>query len=538
MNRREQLSPNWAKITNKNTGACYYINDITGEKVWYHEPKDKIRIDIETNGRIHNGIEKEKVVHARATPKKPISRDNIYSLPTSFTRSHSSIPPRRTRTNNTYMSTRYRSTNNYTHRSRYSYNDNYRYNRQVVDNSERDWHIKENEVQSGPFTEDEMRIKYNNGLLKGGAKVNNQVFESKGIWRSVDEYYPDGVYHPPFEGLMSAVVPVRKEFPWQYFDKESRYSTGGHWLCKRLLNGQAVMGRELNFEDEEALLVEAKSLRTIPHENIVQFYESFIFEKQLVVISEFMDGKTIDCLCSPTRQWSEAAISYVVREVLKGLQAIHFLNRVHGCLRSYEIQYNGKGEVKISDVGTAYNDNASAATTPYFMSPELIETGKVIKSDIWALGIVALHMAEGRIPRERRGEEPQRVLNRILTEDAPRLRNQRWSEDFRAFIQGTLQKQVDPRFSTEQSLAHAFIKTASLDSFVEVVSADPTPEVQQAEVVVVEARLRKPSCLMGLIKSLFCCGRKRRVVETSPTLHSVNPFWGKEDRDLSREELI
>jgi serine/threonine protein kinase len=75
----------------------------------------------------------------------------------------------------------------------------------------------------------------------------------------------------------------------------------------------------------------------------------------------------------------EGVIAYVIRDVLRGLEAVHRRRQLHRDLKSDNILVNGEGEVKICDFGyglqlTKEHSTASElAGTPAWMAPELIK---------------------------------------------------------------------------------------------------------------------------------------------------------------------
>lgn len=77
--------------------------------------------------------------------------------------------------------------------------------------------------------------------------------------------------------------------------------------------------------------------------------------------------------------WPEKFIAYVCYQAMRGLEFLHFTHRLHRDIKSDNILYDHRGNIKLADFGFAANltvDNKmknSVVGTPYWMAPELIK---------------------------------------------------------------------------------------------------------------------------------------------------------------------
>jgi serine/threonine protein kinase len=94
------------------------------------------------------------------------------------------------------------------------------------------------------------------------------------------------------------------------------------------------------------------------------------------------------------------------------------------------------------------------------MAPELIrgKSSYDIKVDIWSFGIFALELADGEPPYI--SEPQQKVLYLIVTKEAPKLQNPKWSPVFQNFVSRCLNKDPENRADAAELLQHEFLRNS------------------------------------------------------------------------------
>ena len=158
----------------------------------------------------------------------------------------------------------------------------------------------------------------------------------------------------------------------------------------------------------------------------------------------------------------------------------------HRGIRARNILVSSEGQVKLTGMGvwmqlpaaislkTANNENS------YWMSPELIKKNEhTIKSDIWALGITTIEMAEGEPPYY--NINPISALSIIQDKPASSLTERtKWSPEFNSFVEMCLQKDPRHRPSTVELLAHPFILgNKGRDQLVRLVKIKQAKELEE-----------------------------------------------------------
>jgi len=221
----------------------------------------------------------------------------------------------------------------------------------------------------------------------------------------------------------------------------------------------------------EAMETEINMMRSIQNDNVVRFYEAYEWDEHLWLVMELLEaGSLTDIiyfLMEHKCYLDEKHIAFVCQEVLKGLEGIHALRRIHRDVKSDNVLTDFDGHMKLADFGYCAqisNEKLKRTTvvgTPYWMAPELIR-GKPYdyKVDVWSLGILALECAEGEPPLLH--ETPLRAMFLITTRGPPGLKSpDRWSALFRDFLQKCLQIEPSKRASIKELLLHPFLKSAS-----------------------------------------------------------------------------
>ena len=119
--------------------------------------------------------------------------------------------------------------------------------------------------------------------------------------------------------------------------------------------------------------------------------------------------------------------------------------------------------IKLGDFGLAVQLEHSCSKrnnvcgTSMYMAPEVYEEEACLKSDVWALGLSVIEMAENKNPFA--GMTSAQVMNRVMNMPPPSLSSSGWSSDLVDFVKKCcLVKDMKKRASVEELLKHPFVK--------------------------------------------------------------------------------
>ncbi|XP_058084647.1 probable serine/threonine-protein kinase WNK6 [Magnolia sinica] len=160
-------------------------------------------------------------------------------------------------------------------------------------------------------------------------------------------------------------------------------------------------------QDLERLYSEVHLLKSLKHEQIVKFYNSWIDDqnKTINIITELFTSGSLRQYRKKHKKVDLKAVKGWARQILLGLSYLHGHNPpiIHRDLKCDNIFINGNhGEVKIGDLGLAtvmQQANArSVIGTPEFMAPELYEEEYNELADIYSFGMCMLEMVTFEYP--------------------------------------------------------------------------------------------------------------------------------------------
>ena len=112
--------------------------------------------------------------------------------------------------------------------------------------------------------------------------------------------------------------------------------------------------------------------------------------------------------------------------------------------------------IKLGDFGLAVQLEHSCSKrnttcgTSWYIAPEVYEEEACLKSDVWALGISIIEMAEGRNPFA--GMTSAKIMSQVVSKPPPSLTSSEWSSDLVDFVNRCLVRDVKERASVDELL--------------------------------------------------------------------------------------
>ncbi len=200
-------------------------------------------------------------------------------------------------------------------------------------------------------------------------------------------------------------------------------------LSKRRVALKVLRPELTKHEDGRRLFLnEMQILAKLEHQSLVRSLASMEHEGQLVLVLEYLEGRTLrEELAARTKlPWAEAV--EIAAQIAGALQVAHQQEPsiVHRDLKPENVMMLAGGGVKVMDFGVAkVLEGASGPSTQsigtlQYMSPEQIDAGAIdARSDLYALGLVLYEMLAGDAPF--RSSSPRELLNLQCTAEPPPL---------------------------------------------------------------------------------------------------------------------
>ncbi|BES88078.1 unnamed protein product [Nesidiocoris tenuis] len=225
----------------------------------------------------------------------------------------------------------------------------------------------------------------------------------------------------------------------------------------------SYMGKQ-SIEKWQDILKEIRFLRQLNHPNTVEYKGCYLRDNTAWLVMEYCLGSASDIIEVHKRPLREEEISAICEGVLRGLNYLHSLGRIHRDIKAGNILLTENGTVKLADFGSASIKCPanSFVGTPYWMAPEVIlamDEGQYDgKVDVWSLGITCIELAERKPPYF--NMNAMSALYHIAQNDTPTLSAPEWTDIFKHFVQSCLQKNPSDRPTAHKLLSHSLVTRA------------------------------------------------------------------------------
>ncbi|CCF59154.1 hypothetical protein KAFR_0G01200 [Kazachstania africana CBS 2517] len=226
-----------------------------------------------------------------------------------------------------------------------------------------------------------------------------------------------------------------------------------------------VINLEYSDEDIDLLAQEIFFLAELKSDYIINYITTIMEDVSMWIVMDYCGGGSCSDLIKIVYPNGivEEKVSFIVKNVLLGLQYLHEQKKIHRDIKAANILLTDDGQVKLGDFGVSGQIKATLKRdtfvgTPYWMAPEVINkeinNGYDEKVDIWSLGITTYELLKGVPPLSK--YDPVKVMTSLVKRKPPKLHGP-YNDFTKSFISFCLIKDPKLRPNVQNLLKTDFI---------------------------------------------------------------------------------
>ena len=269
-----------------------------------------------------------------------------------------------------------------------------------------------------------------------------------------------------------------------YSKKDPNKKVGLKFLMNKLLEEK----REKKIKYQNFLLKTQKLNKELDlqkkfcHKNITKVYGFYGIKNCSCIAMEYAkygDLEYFQRKLLQKKNLSETTLAYLTLQILQALNHCHQSKIIHMDIKPQNILLNENLNVKLTDFSVSqsyanYKDGTRItlplAGTSLYMAPEVlnkieIDVEECNKIDIFSLGILLYDLAFGLFPFQLEYSDKKNfkdIYNKIMTQNLIFPKSRGYSNLFKNFISGLLNKNIKQRLSINEAFEDPWIKGAKL----------------------------------------------------------------------------
>jgi len=208
----------------------------------------------------------------------------------------------------------------------------------------------------------------------------------------------------------------------------------------------------INPRERKRFIEEARRVAELHHSNIVDIYDIIEDEKDIYLVFEYVEGRTVEQVLNVTGKYGLKEAIEITKQVCEALKYAHRRRIIHRDIKPSNIIVDNEGKVKVMDFGIAREakDTFSRITgkdtsgTLAYMAPEQELGSYSAQSDIFSVGVCLYEMLTGELPFKGPNFylQKEKSVYRKISESIPEI-----PQELETVIEKCLQPKKEDRFS-------------------------------------------------------------------------------------------
>ncbi|KAI9310145.1 kinase-like domain-containing protein [Dichotomocladium elegans] len=237
-------------------------------------------------------------------------------------------------------------------------------------------------------------------------------------------------------------------------------------------------------KNKTKLLAEINIHRSLNYKSIVRFHSCFEDSRNVYLIVELCDNKTLVEMLKRRGRLTEPEVRYFLIQILDACRYLHDNRVIHRDIKLSNVFLDKNCDVKIGDFGLAailvspQDRKRTVCGTPNYIAPEILfKTGHDSKVDLWSIGVLMFTLLVGKHPFQQK--DVKHIYKKIReNSDVPSYEfpsDIYVSNNAKDLIGRILVNKPELRPSVPETLRHPFFQEGLLPCAIPVIALTRQP---------------------------------------------------------------
>ena len=163
----------------------------------------------------------------------------------------------------------------------------------------------------------------------------------------------------------------RHQNPWKFYEEVEELGMGNYGIVKKvrlIKNPEIIRAMKIIPEDnivqgkEAILLDEIEILKKLEHPNIIKIFESYVYENNYYIISEFCNQGHLLSKIEKLEKMDQIVVKFLMGQILNAIAYLHSKKILHGDIKLENIllyKAANRGGRRFTSINQDFNENES-----------------------------------------------------------------------------------------------------------------------------------------------------------------------------------